>query len=158
MWCDAWDQHSLCLGPVSATLFPCNGPGVEERQRDECADLNNTTWLEYQQQRVKVQVQYLLLTRRNVDCAQMFTQQTLTDTQQPSYLNTSLPTKVIIHGYRWGEDRQRPPRISPIMSLDRFLYLCFCLCDPNWFEVSGAHPPIRIQSQLTCCLVALSQI
>ncbi|XP_038577116.1 phospholipase A1 member A isoform X1 [Micropterus salmoides] len=74
--------------------------GVEETQEyDECADLNNTTWLEYRQQRVKLQVQYLLLTRRNVDCAQMFNQESLTITQS-SYFNISRPTKVIIHGYR----------------------------------------------------------
>ncbi|XP_036966491.1 phospholipase A1 member A isoform X1 [Acanthopagrus latus] len=93
-------EHKTVLLSVLTVCITSLVVGVEERQRDECADLNNTTWLEYQQQRVKVQVQYLLLTRRNMDCAQMFTQQTLTDTQQPSYLNTSLPTKVIIHGYR----------------------------------------------------------
>lgn len=76
--------------------------GVEENQRDDdCADLNNTTWLEYRQRRIKLQVQYLLLTRRNVDCAQMFNvSQSLDEARQPSYFNKSLPTKVIIHGYR----------------------------------------------------------
>lgn len=85
----------------NTTLLPSNRPGAEERQRDdECADLNNTTWLEYRQQRVKLRVQYLLLTRRNVDCAHMFNQESLTDSQQPSYFNVSRPTTVIIHGYR----------------------------------------------------------
>ncbi|CAK6968503.1 phospholipase A1 member A isoform X2 [Scomber scombrus] len=73
--------------------------GVEEIQRhDECADLNNTTWKEYRQQNDKLQVQYLLMTRRNMDCAHMFNQESLT--QQASYFNISRPTKVIIHGYR----------------------------------------------------------
>ncbi|XP_029314639.1 phospholipase A1 member A isoform X2 [Cottoperca gobio] len=76
--------------------------GVEDIQReDECADLNTTTWMEYRQQRVKLRVQYLLLTRRNMDCAEMFDQESLTETQlRPSYFNISRPTKVIIHGYR----------------------------------------------------------
>lgn len=82
-------------------LFPPDPPAIEERRRhDECGDLNNTTWLEYRQQRVKLRVQYLLVTRRNMDCAHTFTQESLTDKQQPSYFNVSRPTKVIIHGYR----------------------------------------------------------
>ncbi|XP_040003796.1 phospholipase A1 member A isoform X3 [Xiphias gladius] len=73
--------------------------GVEERQGDdECADINNTTWRGYRQQRLKLQVQYLLLTRGNVDCAQTFNQESLA--KQPSYFNASRPTKVIVHGYR----------------------------------------------------------
>ncbi|XP_037645988.1 phospholipase A1 member A isoform X1 [Sebastes umbrosus] len=90
----------LCVLTVCITSLVV---GVEERQRDDdCADLNNTTWLEYRQQRVKLQVQYLLLTRRNMHCAQMFNQESLTETQQqqPSYFNVSRPTKVIVHGYR----------------------------------------------------------
>ncbi|XP_070771289.1 phospholipase A1 member A [Enoplosus armatus] len=93
-----WEHKAtlLCVLTVYITSLVV---GVEER-RDECADLNNTTWLEYRQQRVKLQVQYLLLTRGNVDCAQTFNQESLTTTQQPSYFNISRPTKVIIHGYR----------------------------------------------------------
>ncbi|XP_010732332.3 phospholipase A1 member A isoform X1 [Larimichthys crocea] len=76
--------------------------GVEETQKDECADLNNTTWQEYRQRRIKLQVQYLLITRKNIDCAQAFSHESLTESssQQLSYFNMSLPTKVIIHGYR----------------------------------------------------------
>lgn len=65
----------------------------------ECADFNTTTWREYRQGG-RLQVQYLLLTRRNVDCASLFTKESLSDPQQPSNFNSSLPTKVIIHGYR----------------------------------------------------------
>lgn len=43
-----------------------------------------------------MRVQYLLLTRRNVDCAQEFSQESLNNT----HFNVSHPTKVIIHGYR----------------------------------------------------------
>ncbi|XP_022595932.1 phospholipase A1 member A isoform X4 [Seriola dumerili] len=90
-----WEHITILLLMVCITSLVV---GVEERQRDECADLNNTTWMEYRHHRVKLQVQYLLLTRRNTDCAQMFNQESLTE--QPSYFNTSRPTKVIIHGYR----------------------------------------------------------
>uniref|UniRef100_G3N954 Phospholipase A1 member A n=1 Tax=Gasterosteus aculeatus aculeatus TaxID=481459 RepID=G3N954_GASAC len=66
---------------------------------DECADINNTTWSQYRQRRAEQQVRYLLLTRRNQDCAQAFTRQSLTETQQqPSHFNVSRPTKVLVHG------------------------------------------------------------
>lgn len=48
-----------------------------------------------------VHVQYLLLTRRNADCASLFTQDCLNHTQNHTvHFNSTLPTKVIIHGYR----------------------------------------------------------
>ncbi|TSV41632.1 Phospholipase A1 member A [Bagarius yarrelli] len=48
-----------------------------------------------------VHVQYLLLTRRNTDCASLFTQDCLNHTQNhTAHFNNSLPTKIIIHGYR----------------------------------------------------------
>ncbi|KAG8000890.1 Phospholipase A1 member A [Nibea albiflora] len=89
----------LCVLAVYITSLVA---GVEETQKDECADLNNTTWQEYRQQRTKLQVQYLLMTRKNIDCAQAFSHESLTESssQQLSYFNMSLPTKVIIHGYR----------------------------------------------------------
>ncbi|KAM4608631.1 phospholipase A1 member A isoform 2-T2 [Polymixia lowei] len=68
-------------------------------QEDDCADLNSTSWLEYRQQGPRLQVQYLLLTRRNPGCASVFSQDTQTHTQ-PSLFNASLPTKIIVHGYR----------------------------------------------------------
>ncbi|XP_049451056.1 phospholipase A1 member A isoform X1 [Epinephelus fuscoguttatus] len=76
--------------------------GLEERVKyDECADLSNTTWQEYRQRRIKLQVEYLLMTRANMDCAQRFDQDSLGESQQQSsYFNISRPTKVIIHGYR----------------------------------------------------------
>ncbi|XP_006793663.1 phospholipase A1 member A isoform X1 [Neolamprologus brichardi] len=71
----------------------------DERQQDNhCADLNNITWRQYQQQRVRLNVQYLLLTRENMDCPQAFNETSLT--MENSYFNPSRPTKVIIHGYR----------------------------------------------------------
>ncbi|XP_014020272.1 phospholipase A1 member A isoform X4 [Salmo salar] len=72
--------------------------GEDEESRSECADFNNTTWLEYRQQGSKLQVQYLLLTRKNTDCASLFSQESLSN--NTSYFNSSLPTKIIVHGYR----------------------------------------------------------
>ncbi|XP_061579303.1 phospholipase A1 member A isoform X2 [Cololabis saira] len=70
----------------------------EKQDDDECADLNNTTLREYRQRSVKLQVQYLLMTRKNMDCPQRFDQAALT---APTCLfNISRSTKVIIHGYR----------------------------------------------------------
>ncbi|XP_077946994.1 phospholipase A1 member A [Gasterosteus aculeatus] len=88
----------LCRLAVLASLVL----GLEASPRDdECADINNTTWSQYRQRRAEQQVRYLLLTRRNQDCAQAFTRQSLTETQQqPSHFNVSRPTKVLVHGYR----------------------------------------------------------
>ncbi|GAA6219106.1 phospholipase A1 member A isoform X1 [Lates japonicus] len=94
----SWELKTILLCALTVYITSVV-VGVEEWQGDEkCADLNNTTWLEYQQQRVKLQVQYLLLTRSTMDCAQMFSQESLT--MPSSHFNTSRPTKVIIHGYR----------------------------------------------------------
>ncbi|XP_062257805.1 phospholipase A1 member A isoform X2 [Platichthys flesus] len=91
-----WKVVLLCVWTVYITSLVV---GLEETQGDdECADLNNTTWNGYRQQRVKLQVQYLLLTRTNMDCAQTFDKESLT--RQPSSFNASRPTKVIVHGYR----------------------------------------------------------
>lgn len=76
------------------------GGQVKEEDDGECADLNNTTWQEYRQHGAKLQVRYLLLTRANADCAQVFSQDSLTRTQQPRLFSPARPTKVIIHGYR----------------------------------------------------------
>nr|XP_020441933.1 phospholipase A1 member A [Monopterus albus] len=94
----SWEPKTVFLCVLTAYITSLV-VGVEDRQRDdECADLNNTTWREYRQWRAKLQVHYLLLTRRNMDCAQTFTQESLTN--QSSHFNISLPTKIIIHGYR----------------------------------------------------------
>ncbi|KAG7240382.1 hypothetical protein INR49_026953 [Caranx melampygus] len=93
-------EHKMTLICVLMICITSLVVGVEEGQTDdECADLNNTTWEEYRHNRVKLRVQYLLLTRTNMDCAQMFNQESLTG-PQPSYFDTSRPTKVIVHGYR----------------------------------------------------------
>lgn len=65
----------------------------------ECEDLHNTTWREYRQG-AKLQVQYLLLTRHNITCASLFTLDSLNETHSTTHFNTSLPTKVIVHGFR----------------------------------------------------------
>ncbi|KAI4805209.1 hypothetical protein KUCAC02_009836 [Chaenocephalus aceratus] len=89
----------LCVLTVCITSLVL---GTDEAQSDdECADLNSYTFLEYRQQRGKVQVQYLLLTRRNMDCAERFRHESLSETQHPpTNFNISRPTKVIIHGFR----------------------------------------------------------
>ncbi|XP_070832374.1 phospholipase A1 member A isoform X2 [Chaetodon trifascialis] len=95
-----WEHRTILLCALAVCITSLV-VGVEERQEDdECADVNNTTWLQYQQHRAKLQVQYLLLTRSNMECAHMFTQESLSETQQSSYFNMSRSTKVIIHGYR----------------------------------------------------------
>ncbi|XP_036065574.1 phospholipase A1 member A isoform X1 [Oryzias melastigma] len=73
--------------------------GLEEKQDDDqCADLKNTTLKEYRQRRANLEVKYLLMTRENVNCPQMFQQKSLTT--KTTHFNASRPTKVIIHGYR----------------------------------------------------------
>lgn len=71
----------------------------ETQSYDDCADVRNTTLL----QREDLLVQFLLLTRGNPDCAQMFNDESLTDLEQ-TYFNVNRPTKVVIHGFRWAAD------------------------------------------------------
>lgn len=88
----------LVLTTCVASLVVAQGG---QQSDEECAELSNATWREYRQQRAKyLRVQYLLLTRKNDDCAEMFTHQSVTDPQQASNFDVSRPTKVIIHGYR----------------------------------------------------------
>ncbi|CAB1328854.1 unnamed protein product [Coregonus sp. 'balchen'] len=79
-------------------FYVTSAVGEDEQPRSECADFNNKTWLEYHQQGSKLQVQYLLLTRKNTDCASLFSQESLSN--NASYFNSSQPTKIIVHGYR----------------------------------------------------------
>ncbi|KAL0963590.1 hypothetical protein UPYG_G00308310 [Umbra pygmaea] len=71
--------------------------GKNEEPRVECADFNNKTWLANHQQVSKLHVQYLLFTRKNIDCASLFSEASL---KSNTYFNSSLPTKIIVHGYR----------------------------------------------------------
>ncbi|XP_017325469.1 phospholipase A1 member A isoform X1 [Ictalurus punctatus] len=81
---------SLCMTSV---VVSDEDPGAN------CADFNNTTWLKHRQTK-GVHVQYLLLTRQNANCASFFTQDCLNHTQKhTAHFNSTLPTKVIIHGY-----------------------------------------------------------
>ncbi|CAL8267325.1 unnamed protein product [Lota lota] len=84
-----------------STVCVCMCVGrLEIVRQDECASLNNTTFLEYQQ-RHKLQVQYLLLTRGNPDCPRLFTPENpINHTQQTTPFSCSRPTKIIVHGYR----------------------------------------------------------
>ncbi|XP_061647472.1 phospholipase A1 member A isoform X5 [Phyllopteryx taeniolatus] len=68
-----------------------------EARGDECADVTNTTWRQYRQerqQRAQPRVLYLLMTRERPGCAQAFHK------APGSAFNVTRPTKVIIHGYR----------------------------------------------------------
>ncbi|XP_037542660.1 phospholipase A1 member A [Nematolebias whitei] len=92
-----WEDRSILFTFVLVYISSQEAGLSEGHQNGQCADFNSTRWL-YRQQRIKLQVQYLLLTRENQDCPQKFTQASLS--QQSSHFNVSHPTKVIIHGYR----------------------------------------------------------
>ncbi|XP_062861435.1 phospholipase A1 member A isoform X2 [Trichomycterus rosablanca] len=93
----AWKLLKICtLLSICAIVVVAS----DEEPRAKCADLNNTTLLKYGSTN-KIQVQYLLLTRKNADCLNLFTQLCLNHTQKhTAHFNSSLPTKVIVHGYR----------------------------------------------------------
>ncbi|KAF7648144.1 hypothetical protein LDENG_00161120 [Lucifuga dentata] len=96
-----WEYKITLLSVLVVYITSVVGASEEIKQEDsKCTDLNNTTWREYQQRGVKLQVRYLLFTRSNMGCAHVFSQESLTNTQQPSLFSVSRPTKVIIHGYR----------------------------------------------------------
>ncbi|XP_057192389.1 phospholipase A1 member A isoform X1 [Triplophysa rosa] len=103
-WIKIFAYSSMCV--TFAVGIPMNSHTSynitegEETSRNKCADFNSTTWLEYSQG-TKLMVQYLLLTRQNANCASLFSQDCLNHTQKhTAYFNSSLPTKVIVHGYR----------------------------------------------------------
>ncbi|XP_070293646.1 phospholipase A1 member A isoform X4 [Salvelinus sp. IW2-2015] len=99
MWRMGWKLKTAeTFLSILAFYITSTVAGEDEESRSECADFNNTTWLEYRQQGSKLQVQYLLLTRKNTDCASLFSQESLSN--NASYFNSSLPTKIIVHGYR----------------------------------------------------------
>ncbi|XP_021435064.1 phospholipase A1 member A isoform X4 [Oncorhynchus mykiss] len=99
MWRMGWKLKTAeTFLSILAFYITSTVAGEDEEPRSECADFNNTTWLEYRQQGSKLQVQYLLLTRKNTDCASLFSQESLSNNN--SYFNSSLPTKIIVHGYR----------------------------------------------------------
>ncbi|XP_068186081.1 phospholipase A1 member A [Antennarius striatus] len=89
-------KHKTILLWVLTICITTPAVGVGEELTEECAELSNSTWQEYRQQRARLRLRYLVLTRKNPDCAHVFTQ----DAHEPSGFNVSLPTKVIIHGYR----------------------------------------------------------
>nr|XP_046222054.1 phospholipase A1 member A-like isoform X4 [Oncorhynchus gorbuscha] len=99
MWRMGWKlKTAVTFLSILAFYITSTVAGEDEESRSECADFNNTTWLEYRQQGSKLQVQYLLLTRKNTDCASLFSQESFSNNN--SYFNSSLPTKIIVHGYR----------------------------------------------------------
>ncbi|XP_031661468.1 phospholipase A1 member A isoform X8 [Oncorhynchus kisutch] len=98
MWRMGWKLKTAETFLSILAFYITSTVGEDEESRSECADFNNTTWLEYRQQGSKLQVQYLLLTRKNTDCASLFSQESLSN--NTSYFNSSLPTKIIVHGYR----------------------------------------------------------
>lgn len=96
-----WGYTITVLLCVLALYINTEVVGVDSPQENTgCADLSNTTWQQYRQQRAKLQVRYLLLTRDNMECAQVFTQGSVSQTQPPFHFNTSRTSKVIVHGYR----------------------------------------------------------
>ncbi|XP_013769330.1 phospholipase A1 member A [Pundamilia nyererei] len=94
-----WECKTFLFCVLSVYITSLVVASDERQQDNHCADLNNITWREYQQQRVRLNVQYLLLTRKNMDCPQAFNETSLT--MENSYFNPSRPTKVIIHGYSY---------------------------------------------------------
>ncbi|XP_038870342.1 phospholipase A1 member A-like isoform X6 [Salvelinus namaycush] len=98
MWRMGWKLKTAETFLSILAFYITSTVGEDEESRSECADFNNTTWLEYRQPGSKLQVQYLLLTRKNTDCASLFSQESLSN--NASYFNSSLPTKIIVHGYR----------------------------------------------------------
>uniref|UniRef100_A0A4W5R7W2 Phospholipase A1 member A n=1 Tax=Hucho hucho TaxID=62062 RepID=A0A4W5R7W2_9TELE len=69
-------------------------------------------WLQYRQQGSKLQVQYLLLTRKNTDCASLFSQDFLNN--NTSYFNSSQPTKIIL-SFSISLPPSQPPSTSTFL-------------------------------------------
>ncbi|XP_035378775.1 phospholipase A1 member A isoform X2 [Electrophorus electricus] len=86
---------------VCTLLYLCASPVVVSAEDVVvvCADIK--TSCQDHSPGIKVHVRYLLLTRQNTQCASLFTHDHLNITQQhTAHFNSTLPTKVIVHGYR----------------------------------------------------------
>uniref|UniRef100_A0A3B4FCW3 Phospholipase A1 member A n=1 Tax=Pundamilia nyererei TaxID=303518 RepID=A0A3B4FCW3_9CICH len=105
----------------------------DERQQDNhCADLNNITWREYQQQRVRLNVQYLLLTRKNMDCPQAFNETSLT--MENSYFNPSRPTKSMkknLQEFFFFFHSTNDKNMFVVAYIEYRVYSCDCLLQQN---------------------------
>ncbi|MFT7818267.1 phospholipase A1 member A-like [Arapaima gigas] len=93
------DRPALALLAVLVLHGVANTLGGEVESTVECADFNSTPWKDSYQM-PSLHIQFLLFTRSNPDCPRVFSRDVLSDSQQGSLFNTSLPTKVIIHGFR----------------------------------------------------------
>ncbi|XP_028847337.1 phospholipase A1 member A isoform X2 [Denticeps clupeoides] len=91
---------------TSATAFLCvlllcvaSAVGDSGDPTVRCEDFSNSTWLGNRNGE-KLQVQYLLFTRKDPNCACPFSHESLNKTRPATHFNSSLATKVIIHGFR----------------------------------------------------------
>ncbi|XP_069748434.1 phospholipase A1 member A-like [Narcine bancroftii] len=89
---DHWNKVSL-LGTL--TILICF-TAVNGTSSETCSDFQSFSWTSILR-KSELNVQFLLLTRRNVDCAQVINDE---NDIENSNFNGSLPTKLIIHGFR----------------------------------------------------------
>ncbi|XP_038657829.1 phospholipase A1 member A isoform X2 [Scyliorhinus canicula] len=89
---DRWDK-ALLLGSL---ILLVGYRAVNGNISQNCSDFQTSSWRNVLQ-RLDPSVQFMLLTRRNPDCAQPVNNN---NDIQNSNFNGSLPTKLIMHGYR----------------------------------------------------------
>ncbi|XP_023692924.1 phospholipase A1 member A isoform X1 [Paramormyrops kingsleyae] len=106
-----WSVHSILPAILMFCMYSTVRAGGNESSTSSCADFNSTFWKDIPHG-AKLQVQYLLFTRSNAECPSYFSTESLSDPGQQSLFNSSLPTKVIIHGYR--APGTKPSWVSPL--------------------------------------------
>ncbi|XP_078416109.1 phospholipase A1 member A isoform X2 [Cetorhinus maximus] len=89
---DHWNRV-LLLGSL---ILPVCSIAVNGNISQNCSDFQTSSWRNILQ-RLDLNVQFMLLTRRNPDCARPIN---VNNDFQSSNFNGSLPTKLILHGYR----------------------------------------------------------
>ncbi|XP_066562594.1 phospholipase A1 member A isoform X2 [Amia ocellicauda] len=72
--------------------------GAENATVSNCAAFGTTTWKEYRQDKT-LQIQYLLFNRQGMSCGKVMSPEAVKNISS-SYYTASLPTKIIIHGFR----------------------------------------------------------
>ncbi|XP_067849124.1 phospholipase A1 member A [Heptranchias perlo] len=90
----AYWNRILLLGSL---ILPVCFIAVNGNISQNCTDFQSTSWRNILQ-RLDLNVRFMLLTRRNPDCAQIINGSN--NDIENSNFNRSLPTKLIMHGYR----------------------------------------------------------
>ncbi|XP_029113876.1 phospholipase A1 member A isoform X1 [Scleropages formosus] len=90
---------ALNSGPFGRRFCWTAVAGGDSEPSEECGQFNTTSW-KRDRQTPRLRVQFLQFSRSDPDCPRAFQKEALSHLLQSPLFNASLPTRIIIHGYR----------------------------------------------------------